>query len=191
MGAFGSKTQKPTMLLTNSVSLCKLNGRRIKRRRGGKGLCKRYNNSKGERAYCGTKSLKRSQRLALYLLVTVYEMLMICKMRPVESLRPEYPKEVPTWICKSNCGLDSIYETRAPTLQWCCFLKSITWVGKCQFKLMSVNLTVMSQRCRGAAHDNFGQPVPRPGLERVPGMARGWADGMFALWSGDERIMYP
>ena len=65
MAIFGTSTTKPTMLLTNSRAVCKLNGRRVKRGRGRKGrsLCKRYVDSNGRTAYCGTKWLKKSQNL--------------------------------------------------------------------------------------------------------------------------------
>ena len=61
MNTFNSRSQKPTLLLTNSKSVCKLHGRRFKRRRTGKGLCRRYQNRQGKVAFCGTKRLKRSQ----------------------------------------------------------------------------------------------------------------------------------
>ena len=59
------------MLLTNATALAKLNGRRVKRtKRGAKGkkgkhqpLCRRYKDSHGRPAYCGTKWLKKSQKL--------------------------------------------------------------------------------------------------------------------------------
>ena len=62
MNTFGTRSQKPTMLLTNSKSVCKLHGRRFKKRRTGKSLCKRYKNKAGKPAFCGTKRLKQSQK---------------------------------------------------------------------------------------------------------------------------------
>lgn len=69
MGFFGSRTKKPTMLLTNSRVMCRLHGHRMRGKRIGKGLCKKYLNSKGERAYCGAKNLKASQNLDCSLIV--------------------------------------------------------------------------------------------------------------------------
>jgi hypothetical protein len=64
MNTFGTRSQKPTMLLTNSKSVCKLHGRRFKKRRTGKALCKRYKSKDGKAAFSGTKRLKKSQTLS-------------------------------------------------------------------------------------------------------------------------------
>ena len=69
MQAFGSPTEKPTLLLTNATAYGKLHGRRVKRAKKGKTsnpkpLCRRYKDAHGRPAYCGTKWLKKSQKLS-------------------------------------------------------------------------------------------------------------------------------
>lgn len=67
MRYFGSRTEKPTMLLTNAMELHKLHGRKVKRSKKAKKparpLCRKYRNAQGKPAYCGTKWLKKSQYL--------------------------------------------------------------------------------------------------------------------------------
>lgn len=83
----GAPTKKPTMLLTNSASICKLHNAQVapdgksrkpkskkrpgcsarvkaKMRKGGS-LCRRYVDRAGRQRFSGTKRLKESQILGL------------------------------------------------------------------------------------------------------------------------------
>lgn len=77
---YGAGTMKPTMLITNSVSLCKMHtptcvGKarkkskaRAQRRKGKslrKFLCRQYVDRAGRKRFCGTRRLKQSQLLDL------------------------------------------------------------------------------------------------------------------------------
>ncbi|CAK9055907.1 unnamed protein product [Durusdinium trenchii] len=61
MKAFGSATEKKTMLLTSSRCFRQFHGKKAKRSGTKKGLCRKYIDSKGRTAYAGTKALKLSQ----------------------------------------------------------------------------------------------------------------------------------
>ena len=66
MEEFGSETLKPTMHLSNSKALARLNSKRKRgqvKRATGKRLCRKYLNKKGKRAFAGTRALKLSQNL--------------------------------------------------------------------------------------------------------------------------------
>ena len=68
MRYFGANTQKPTMVLTNSPPLKTLHGRRVKKgkkkSKSANPLCRKYKSKSGKPSYCGTKWLKRSQKLS-------------------------------------------------------------------------------------------------------------------------------
>ena len=70
MSAFGARSMKKTMLVTNTKALRKLHGRRASRKvqkslsKSAKKLARKYVDSQGRVRYSGTSFLKKSQPLA-------------------------------------------------------------------------------------------------------------------------------
>lgn len=68
MGAFGSKTSKRTMVLTNNPAVCRLRLVRYRAKESSASntpLCRKYVDKSGKAAFQGTKELKQSQTLGL------------------------------------------------------------------------------------------------------------------------------